>query len=109
MNKIIDQTFKVAIYLRLSKEDDDLSCSSGAKSESNSISNQRKLIYDFMKSHPELELYDEYKDDGKSGSNFDRAEFQRMMKKSFGKTTRCASESMRICGRACWTGPNMNL
>lgn len=80
MNKIIDQTFKVAIYLRLSKEDDDLSCSSGAKSESNSISNQRKLIYDFMKSHPELELYDEYKDDGKSGSNFDRDEFQRMMK-----------------------------
>lgn len=80
MNKIIDQTFKVAIYLRLSKEDDDLSCSSGAKSESNSISNQRKLIHDFMKSHPELELYDEYKDDGKSGSNFDRAEFQRMMK-----------------------------
>ena len=80
MNKIIDQTFKVAIYLRLSKEDDDLSCSSGAKSESNSISNQRKLIYDFMKSHPELELYGEYKDDGKSGSNFDRAEFQRMMK-----------------------------
>ena len=80
MNKIIDQTFKVAIYLRLSKEDDDLSCSSGAKSESNSISNQRKLIYDFMKSHPELELYDEYKDDGKSGSNFDRAEFQRLMK-----------------------------
>lgn len=80
MNKITDQTVKVAIYLRLSKEDDDLSCSSGAKSESNSISNQRKLIYDFMKSHPELELYDEYKDDGKSGSNFDRAEFQRMMK-----------------------------
>ena len=80
MNKIIDQTFKVAIYLRLSKEDDDLSCSSGVKSESNSISNQRKLIYDFMKSHPELELYGEYKDDGKSGSNFDRAEFQRMMK-----------------------------
>lgn len=80
MNKIIDQTFKVAIYLRLSKEDDDLSCSSGAKSESNSISNQRKLIYDFMKLHPELELYDEYKDDGKSGSTFDRAEFQRMMK-----------------------------
>ena len=80
MKRIIDQTFRVAIYLRLSKEDDDLSCSSGAKSESNSISNQRKLIYDFMKLHPELELYDEYKDDGKSGSNFDRAEFQRMMK-----------------------------
>ena len=80
MKKTIDQTFRVAIYLRLSKEDDDLSCSSGAKNESNSISNQRKLIYDFMKSHPEFELYDEYKDDGKSGSNFDRAEFKRMMR-----------------------------
>ena len=80
MKRIIDQTFRVAIYLRLSKEDDDLSCSSGAKNESNSISNQRKLIYDFMKSHPEFELYDEYKDDGKSGSNFDRAEFKRMMR-----------------------------
>ena len=79
MNKLIDQTFKVAIYLRLSKEDGDLSRSSGEKNESNSISNQRQLIYSFMKSHPELELYDEYKDDGISGSTFDRAEFQRMM------------------------------
>ena len=62
-----------ALYARLSQED-------ALDGESNSISNQRKLIYDFMKLHPELELYDEYKDDGKSGSNFDRAEFQRMMK-----------------------------
>lgn len=79
MNKLIDQTFKVAIYLRLSKEDGDLSRSSGDKSESNSISNQRQLIYHFLKNHPELELYDEYKDDGVSGSTFDRADFQRMM------------------------------
>lgn len=79
MNKLIDKTFKVAIYLRLSKEDDDLSVISSNKSESNSISNQRQLILNYMKKHPELELYDEYKDDGKSGSNFERAEFQRMM------------------------------
>ena len=79
MNKHIDQTFKVAIYLRLSKEDGDLLRSSGNKNESNSISNQRQLIYHFMKNHPELELYDEYKDDGVSGSTFDRADFQRMM------------------------------
>lgn len=79
MNKHIDQTFKVAIYLRLSKEDGDLLHSFGGKNESNSISNQRQLIYHFMKNHPELELYDEYKDDGVSGSTFDRADFQRMM------------------------------
>ena len=79
MNMHIDQTFKVAIYLRLSREDGDLSHSSGAKNESNSISNQRLLIYSFLKSHPELEVYGEYKDDGVSGSTFDRADFQRMM------------------------------
>ncbi len=79
MNKLIDQTFKVAMYLRLSKEDGDLSRSSGDKNESNSISNQRQLIYHFLKNHPELELYDEYKDDGVSGSTFDRTDFQRMM------------------------------
>ena len=79
MNKLIDQMFKVAIYLRLSKEDGDLSHSSGEKNESNSISNQRLLIYSYLKNHPELEVYDEYKDDGVSGSTFDRADFQRMM------------------------------
>lgn len=79
MNMHIDQTFKVAIYLRLSREDGDLSHSSGAKNESNSISNQRLLIYSFLKSHPELEVYGEYKDDGVSGSTFERADFQRMM------------------------------
>lgn len=79
MNKLMDQVFKVAIYLRLSKEDGDLSHSSGEKNESNSISNQRLLIYSYLKNHPELEVYDEYKDDGVSGSTFDRADFQRMM------------------------------
>lgn len=79
MNTHIDQTFRVAIYLRLSKEDGDLLHSSGDKNESNSISNQRQLIYNFLKKHPEFEVYDEYKDDGVSGSTFDRADFQRMM------------------------------
>lgn len=79
MDKILDQVFKVAIYLRLSKEDGDLSNSLGGKSESNSISNQRLLIYNFLKNHPELQVYDEYKDDGISGTTFDRAEFQRMI------------------------------
>ncbi len=73
------QLYQVAIYLRLSKDDGDLSVSNTAKSESNSIQNQRELLRTYLDKHPELELYDEYKDDGWTGTNFDRPDFQRMM------------------------------
>ena len=33
MNQIIDQTYRVAIYLRLSKDDGDFSLSGGGKTE----------------------------------------------------------------------------
>lgn len=79
MNRLIDQVFKVAIYLRLSKEDGDLSFSTNGKSESDSINNQRDLILGYLSQHPEMEIIEEYKDDGKTGTNFDRAEFQRML------------------------------
>lgn len=64
--------YKSAIYLRLSKED-------GDKMESDSISNQRDLIYDYVKSMPEIKVCDEMVDDGYSGSNFDRPEFTRLI------------------------------
>ena len=79
MNRMIDQIIKVAIYLRLSKDDGDFSFSEGGKTESNSIHNQRELLHAFLAKHPEMELYGEYKDDGRTGTNFDRPEFQRMM------------------------------
>ena len=44
-----------ADYLRLSRED-------GDKLESDSIRNQRSLINDFVKQHPEITLVDEYVD-----------------------------------------------
>ena len=47
----LDRDYKAAIYLRLSKEDGDFSFS-GEKLESDSISNQRLLIMDFLKKHP---------------------------------------------------------
>ena len=62
MNRINDQIFKVAIYLRLSKDDGDLSFSEKGKTgktESNSIHNQRELLHGYLEKHPELELYDE--------------------------------------------------
>ena len=79
MKRIIDQIYRVAIYLRLSKDDGDFSFSDGGKTESNSIQNQRELLHAYLAKHPEMELYGEYKDDGRTGTNFDRPDFQRMM------------------------------
>ena len=61
-----------ADYLRLSRED-------GDKLESDSIRNQRSLINDFVKQHKEIQLVEEYIDDGYSGTNFDRPSFKRMI------------------------------
>ena len=63
--------YRTAIYLRLSKVD-------GDKVESDSITNQRSLINDFLKAYPQFCVVDEYVDDGYSGANFDRPAFQRM-------------------------------
>lgn len=79
MSKRLEQKFKVAIYLRLSKDDGDLSLSENGKSESNSIHNQRELLMEYISNHPEMDLYDEFKDDGYTGTNFDRPDFQRML------------------------------
>ena len=70
MSKRLEQKFKVAIYLRLSKDDGDLSLSENGKSESNSIHNQRELLMEYISNHPEMDLYDEFKDDGYTGTNF---------------------------------------
>lgn len=49
------------------------------KQESNSISNQKLLLEGFIDAYDDLNLVDVFIDDGYSGSNFDRPEFQRMM------------------------------
>lgn len=66
----------LAIYLRLSIEDREL------KEESNSISNQRKLIYNYINQNLCLQQYPiiEFCDDGCSGSNMDRPAMQEMIK-----------------------------
>lgn len=85
----IEMTYQVAIYLRLSKEDGDFSSFSGKKSESDSISNQRELIGNYMKEHPELELMEEFCDDGFTGTNFNRPDFIRMMDAVKSKKINC--------------------
>ena len=71
-----------ADYLRLSRED-------GDKLESDSIRNQRSLINDFVKQHKEIQLVEEYIDDGYSGTNFDRPAFQRMLEDVKRKKINC--------------------
>ncbi len=73
IEKINSQTYSVALYMRLSKED-------YKKGESESISNQRKILNLFLKENKNFKLYDEYIDDGFTGTNFDRPSFKRMLK-----------------------------
>lgn len=74
----LDRHYKAAIYLRLSREDGDFSYSS-EKTESNSISNQRLVIMEYLKKCPEITFVREYCDDGYTGANFDRPDFQKML------------------------------
>ena len=67
-----NEKYNCATYLRLSRSD-------GDQHESNSIKNQRALLNDYMGKHPELHKFDEYVDDGYSGTNFERPDFKRMM------------------------------
>ena len=69
--------YKAAIYVRLSKEDGDVSDAS--KAESNSISNQKELIRDFLKDKQDIVIVSERVDDGYSGVNFERPAFQLML------------------------------
>ena len=65
--------YRVAGYLRLSRED-------GDKEESESIGSQRSIINQKLKElGNEYELFDFYIDDGYTGLNTDRPAFQRMI------------------------------
>ena len=65
--------FKVAMYIRLSRED-------GDKEESSSVTNQRNIITRIINENDNFIIVDEYVDDGYTGTNFNRPAFQRMIK-----------------------------
>lgn len=79
MSEYINNTtagiYNAAIYVRLSDDDRD----KGENTESNSIRNQKEFIREYLKSIPEIRVYAEYADDGFSGVDFFRPDFQRMM------------------------------
>ncbi|MBE7015398.1 MAG: resolvase [Ruminococcaceae bacterium] len=63
--------YHVALYIRLSKEDEN-------EGPSESVTNQKSLLNDFVQKH-RLSVYDTYIDDGFSGTSFERPDFQRMI------------------------------
>lgn len=68
------EKYKVAIYIRLSKEDE----KDGQIVDSESVKNQRQFLLNYIKNNG-YQLYKEYVDDGYSGSNFDRPSFKKMI------------------------------
>lgn len=77
MKADISKIYQAAIYLRLSKEDGDVA--EGGRLESNSISNQKDLIMDYVGMHPEIHVHSIRVDDGYSGVDFNRPSFQQML------------------------------
>ena len=64
--------YHAALYIRLSKEDEN-------EGPSGSVTNQQSLLHAFVREH-RLDVYDTYIDDGWSGTSFDRPGFQRMLR-----------------------------
>ena len=62
---------KAALYMRLSKDDEQFG-------DSISIETQRSILSHFVKEHG-FSVFDEYVDDGYTGGNFDRPRFKQMI------------------------------
>ena len=73
VQKKVKITYKAGIYRRLSLLD------GGHGKESESLENQEFLIRDYLAEHPEIELVDIYTDNGETGTDFERSDFNRMM------------------------------
>lgn len=61
METLNSKTYHAAVYLRLSREDGDVA--EGSRALSNSISNQKELVMDYLRSHAEIQVYSVYTDD----------------------------------------------
>jgi len=69
--------YKAAVYVRLSKED--MENVRVGKVESDSISNQKQLILDFVKEKTDITVVSIREDDGYTGTDYERPAFRQMM------------------------------
>ena len=76
-------TFLVGEYLRISVEEE------RREKESNSITNQRKLVDDYVKHQSNMVFVKEYVDDGYTGTNFERPGFQEMLQDAIDGVINC--------------------
>lgn len=70
-HEVPSEIYKAAIYTRLSREDN--------LDQSDSIENQIALLEDYISGRPYLHKVGVYIDNGFTGTNFDRPEWQRLM------------------------------
>ena len=83
--------YRVAIYLRLSRDD--------GNEESQSIQSQREMLTAYVQCQG-WQIFDEYVDDGFSGTNFNRPEFQRMLNDiEIGKINMVITKDLSRLGR----------
>lgn len=75
-NTKVTKMWSVALYIRLSQEDND---NGEGKQESNSITSQKTLLNEFIEEYVDLIVYDTYVDDGYTGTDFNRPGFQRLL------------------------------
>ena len=95
LNKVSEIVYKVAIYIRLSKEDE----KDDKEKDSESVTNQRNILLKFVKDNG-YELVDLYIDDGYTRTNFDRPEFKRMIKDiELGKINMVITKDLSRLGR----------
>lgn len=66
------KSIKFGMYIRLSRDD-------GDDRESESIHNQRDIISNYIQDKDDLQLVEEYSDDGYTGTNFNRPGFKKML------------------------------
>ena len=86
-----NNSFKVGIYIRLSRDDGNL--------ESDSIVSQRSLLNQYVNEN-NYKIIEEYVDDGFTGTNFDRPAFKKMIKDiELGKINMIITKDMSRLGR----------
>ncbi|MEG2310849.1 MAG: recombinase family protein [Clostridia bacterium] len=73
-NTISNLSYKVGIYVRLSREDED-----SYKKESESITNQKEFLLNYVQKK-EWKVEKIYSDDGYSGTSFERPAFRELLK-----------------------------
>lgn len=77
-----ENCWNVALYVRLSRED-------GDKRESDSVINQKKLLNYYIEQHEEFLSATTFLDENCTGTNFNRPDFQRMVKEIKAKRINC--------------------